>query len=318
MFDSEHFSDSAYHLNVEILLMGIATNGIVLVDADKKLYDQLCDKVEALAGTGKGKKTHILFEELLKQKRERKIVRFVTCRPKFENGRSEEEMVATLAIKCRSDTLIVSSPEEAAKFAMMARGSSVVPTSEYIQSDAEARRRHFSEAHLPPLDTLRPEVFDKTIVQATKFSKQLRFYDAMIGKGTGTSRFRDGIRRILKLWRDGSHFGRENLSAEIYTVVDKSHYRKKKPSESYYIVKKELVQRLQDELGIPINFFFKEDDSRISHCRMLQTESICINFDQGFDIFKPDGSFRRMVVNLYPAGEVHLSEYRNLPDFSLT
>lgn len=318
VFEAKNFSDPAYHLHVEIMLQGIRTNGVVIVDSTKKLYDLLCDKVEELVNVPRGENAHILFEELLKLNNDDKIVRFVQCRPAFGEGWTEEEMVAALVTQCRPDAVVISSDEDVSKLTLTARASSVVLTSNYIQSGIERQRRHYSEAHLPPLDTLPPEVFDKTIVQATKFSKQLRFYDAMIGKGTGTKRFRDGIRRILKLWRDGSHFGREKLSAEIYTVVDKSQYRIKTPSEAFYIVKKELVQRLQDELDIPIMFFFKQDDARISHSRMLQTESICINFDQGFDIFKPDGTFRRMVVNLYPAGEAHLSEYRRLPDFSLT
>ena len=76
-FAKRHFDDPAYHLNTEVLLRGIDDNGLILVDASGRLYNQLCDNVEQLASTKKGKTTHTLFEELLKKKKQ-KIVRFVS------------------------------------------------------------------------------------------------------------------------------------------------------------------------------------------------------------------------------------------------
>lgn len=71
-FAKSHFEDPTYHLNTEILLRGIDANGLILVDAKGRLYKQLCDNVEQLAGTKKGKTTHALFEELLKKKENRR------------------------------------------------------------------------------------------------------------------------------------------------------------------------------------------------------------------------------------------------------
>ena len=76
VFSPGRFADPAYHLNLEVFLRGIDSNGVVLVDADGCLYHKLCDAVEPLAGIGKGKTSHALFEELLKKRRQ-KVVCFV-------------------------------------------------------------------------------------------------------------------------------------------------------------------------------------------------------------------------------------------------
>jgi hypothetical protein len=56
-FAATHFADPSYHLNTEMFLRGIESNGLILVDAEERLYHELCDTVDPLAQLGKGKNT---------------------------------------------------------------------------------------------------------------------------------------------------------------------------------------------------------------------------------------------------------------------
>ena len=49
-FAATHFADPSYHLNTEMFLRGIDSNGLILVDAEERLYHELCDTVNPLAG----------------------------------------------------------------------------------------------------------------------------------------------------------------------------------------------------------------------------------------------------------------------------
>src|SRR5438067_4530902 len=105
-FAASHFADSSYHLNTEMFLRGIDSNGLILVDAEERLYHELCDAVDPLARLGKGKNTHALFEELLKKGRQ-KVLRFVkTCCS--VNGSPRTADVANQVIgRCGADAFLV-------------------------------------------------------------------------------------------------------------------------------------------------------------------------------------------------------------------
>src|ERR1700733_13111800 len=95
-FLASHFADPTYHLNMEVLLRGIDANGLILVDAEENLYEQMCDNVEPLANIGKGKTTHALFEELLKKRRQ-KVIRFVKTECSFDPDRQTAEIASCIA-----------------------------------------------------------------------------------------------------------------------------------------------------------------------------------------------------------------------------
>jgi hypothetical protein len=313
VFSLGRFADPTYHLNLEVFLRGIDSNGVVLVDADERLYERLCDAVEPLAGIGKGKTSHALFEELLKKRRQ-KVVRFVKTIFPFDRSRPDEEVAASLAKQCEVDALIVESSESAASAVALAGTASVVPLAEYIESRVESERRRCCEA-LPSLDQMAAGEFDRVIVNVTRFSKWLRFYDKQIGKGTGLSRFRKGLARVLQLWIDSAHFPKADLSVELFTVVDEAQYRQLEPSVAYHRVRGDLVDVLQQDFGIPIKLSFKRDNDGICHALHLQTQSIAVLFERGFDFVGDDGTLSRAFIKVDGACVSHLQEYRRLPEY---
>ena len=160
---------------------------------------------------------------------------------------------------------------------------------------------------------MEPGEFDRIIIGATRYTKWLRFYDKQIGKGNGLSRFRRGIERILALWTPHCYFPADQLSAELYTAVDKSIDPKYITQTAYHRVRLELVESLSRQFGIPIQFHFKEDTGQksISHPRHLQTQSLAIMYEKGFDYIENDGSFSRTTIKPDLCG-THLQEYRQL------
>ena len=315
-FAKSHFEDPTYHLNTEILLRGIDANGLILVDAKGRLYNQLCDNVEQLAGTKKGKTTHALFEELLKKKREQKIVRFVSTQFIPHASSSESESCASLTLHCRPDA-VIAQPDEAGRLAIRLGSSPpVISTPDYIGSRFEAQRRRFFES-LPPLDHMASGEFDRLIVGATRYTKWLRFYDKQIGKGSGLPRFRRGIERILALWTANAYFPLDQLSAELFTAVDKSISPICDTQTAHNRVRIEIAESLSQQFDVPFQFYFKQDSGQksISHPRHLQTQSIAIMFEKGFDFIENDGSFSRTTIKPDSCG-MHLQEYRQLTNYT--
>ena len=312
-FSVGHFADPTYHLNMEVLLRGIDTNGIILVDAEETLYQQMCDHVEPLANHGKGKTTHALFEELLKKHRQ-KIVRFVKTECSFNSNCKPSEVAASIATQCKADSLLTDGSHYAELSSATGSSVQVIPITEYIGSRIEADRRRFVES-LPPLDGMAAGEFEKLIVEATRFSRWLRFYDKQIGKGTNLGRFRKGLEKILQLWVADAHFPKNQLSAELFTVSDESQNRQYEPSVAYNRVKADLIDSLQHQFGIQIKLSVKRDPDSKCHPRHLQTQSLAILFEKGFDILEGNGSLCRSFMTVGGDFATHLHEFRQLPDY---
>lgn len=312
-FLASHFAEPTYHLNMEVFLRGIDTNGLILVDAEEKLYQKMCDNVESLASIGKGKATHALFEELLKKRRQ-KIVRFVKTDCSVPQSRQPADVASSLARQCKANTL-VADPANLVQLTASTGGSvQVISIADYIGSSVEAERRRCFE-NLPSLDRMASGEFDKLIVGATRFSRWLRFYDKQIGKGTSLSRFRRGIEKILQLWINAAHFPKDQLSVEVFTVIDESQYRHFEPSVAYYRVKDDLVGSLQQQFGIPIKLSIKRDPDSQCHPRHLQVQALAIMFEKGFDIFDDNGAFCRSFMTAAGDFNTHLQEFRQLAEF---
>jgi hypothetical protein len=312
-FDETHFADPRYHLNTEVLLRGIDSNGLVLLDTEERLYQTLCDSVEPLARLGKGKNTHALFEELLKKHRQ-KIVHFVKTRCSVNRNVQITDVVTQVARQCKADALVVASVNHSSVIAAALPNTPVISVPDYISSPVENKRRLWCE-RLPPVDQM-PLEFDALIERCTRYSCWLRFFDKQIGKGNSLSHFRRGIERILRLWLNAAHFPQDNLHAELFTVVDDSSYAKLSPDVAYRRVKDNLIQSLERDLGLRIELHFKHDVNSICHARHLQTQSLAISFDAGFDFINEDGTLRRNFIRIDGGCLEHLQEYRKLPNYN--
>lgn len=313
-FAAACFVDPTYHLNAEILLRGIDANGLILIDAEERLYNELCDQVETLANVGKGKTTHALFEELLKKKRQ-KIMRFVKTACSFNKARPTVDLATTVAIKCRADSLVVDPASREVIVSGVPAPTQVIAVPEYISSFVESERRRYCES-LSSVDQMPTGEFDRLIERSFRFSRWIRFYDKQIGKGNNLSHFRRGIERILRVWIQATSYPKDQLRAELFTVVDESPYKSFAPSVAFNRVKGDLIEPLQQQFGVTFTFAFKRDNESICHARHLQTSSTAILFEGGFDFLENDGTFRRVFIKLDGGCSAHLKQYRDLPAYT--
>ena len=312
-FSESLFADPTYHINMELFLRGIDTNGLILVDTGNRLYQQMCDNVELLKSHKKGKTIHALFEELIKKQRQ-KIIRFVFVKTAdISNPNLQPADVAlSVAIECGVGYIITNLANHPKIIAD--GGVQVLPVTNYSASSLEHERRNYV-SELPSLDTMAGGEFDKLISDATRYSRWLRFYDKQIGKGTSLGRFRQGMERILNRWVHSAHFPLADLSVELLTVVDESQHKVHDPSVAFYRVKHDLVDSLHNQFNIPIRLSVRRDPDSKMHARFLQTQSLAILFERGFDILGNNGALNTSFVTIGGNFECHLRTFRQLQEF---
>src|SRR5262245_42647484 len=72
-FDHAHFATPGYRDQAEMLLRGLESNGLLLIDPDSRLLKELNTRVEGL-GTKQGQQIQIRLAELQKKGRKRVVV----------------------------------------------------------------------------------------------------------------------------------------------------------------------------------------------------------------------------------------------------
>jgi hypothetical protein len=303
-FASTHFDAQGYRDHVEMFLRGMQSNGVLLVDSDKRLLNALSDQIDAL-GTKCGQQIRIRFEELRKPGRSRVVVTRCRCNATLNTL----EAARAVHDATRSDGLIVS--PDTTRLLQSGIGSDsdeLTSMAAYISSAFETSR-HMHLEHQPLLDQMGSDAFAAQIIRLTRFSKRLRFYDKQIGADGNLQGFRRGLGRILSLWTANAYHVRTSLTAEIYTCVQATQ----RPTEVVYQrLKDDIAAELSNAAGVQIGLFLKDDPGHLTHDRYLQTDSLAVYFSKGFDFLDRDGSLHRCSMRVDNTAHEHLSEYRGL------
>ena len=324
-FEAEYF-DALYTIQVVDFLKGIQRNGLLIVDSENRLRDALVRQYETLPSKPRGR-LRILVEELLLKRRTRRII---VCHLSSSNIPSMDllDLAYNLKEDTEADTLIVGNESLETLKSDGRFSESIIPLLEYRDSDFEMKRQRY-ESQVGPIDTLPKSEVGDLIIPSVRFTKWLRFYDAYIGSGENTSRFRKGIEYILSLWREHGFFADEQGvgSVEIFTrsanqIRDNETDQAKKSKlernqENHRKVLGELIEPLNEDFPWPIKLFVKNDPDGIFHARYLETQHAIIRIDRGFDLFDQNNEFRRNFFTLNMAESSHLRECRDLPDADL-
>ena len=196
-FDAEDFND-LYRIQAEDFLRGIWRNGVLIVDSERKLQEELYKK--AASFPIKSNRLRTLLTDLLKEKSKRVAVPSVL--PSNVSSTDLLDLTCHLKRDTEPDGLIVGSENfEKLRFDPEHRHG-IVPLSEYRDSNFEKLREKYFDG-LEPIDMLSESEVRDVIRRSVRFSKWLRFYDAYIGSGDNTSHFRKGIEYILSLFDVG-------------------------------------------------------------------------------------------------------------------
>ena len=318
-FDAEDFDD-LYAIHAEDFLQGIWRNGVLIVDSERKLQEELFKKAESLPI--KGNRLRTLLTDLLKEKSKRVAVPSIS--PSNASLRDLLDLACHLKTDTKPDGLLVGGENfEKLRFDPEHRHS-IVPLSEYRDSNFEKERQRYCDG-LGPIDTLSRSEVDEIVIRSVRFSKWLRFYDPYIGREDNTIRFRRGIRYVLTLWHKHGFFAREQGigNVEIFNCAegmqgDETNHAKQsrlaRNQENHQKVVRDIIEPLDNQFPWPVRLFVKDDPNRIFHARFLETQHAIIQIDSGFDLFKPDGNFKRNFFTLNMPASSHLKECRELPD----
>ncbi len=324
-FEADCFDD-LHTIHAEDFLKGIEKNGILIVDSKRRLQDALRDRIKSPAlPIAYQKRLQILVEELLKN-RKRRIVE-CSAAPHSTSPDNLLEIACNLKTETETDGLIVGDENFGKLRFHPEHRHGIVPLSEYRDSDFEKERQRYCDG-LGPIDTHSRSEVDEIVIRSIRFSKWLRFYDAYVGAGENTSHFRKGIEYILSLWYEHGFFAREQGTGnvEIFTCAERmqddetdhaKQSRLERNQESHRKVVRNLIEPLNNQFPWPVKLFVKNDPNRIFHARFLETQHAIIQIDTGFDLFKPNGKFKRNFFTLNMPASFHLKECRELPDADL-
>ena len=325
-FDANYF-DAVYRIQAEDYLNGIERNGLLIVDSGKRLQDALISRIKSLPDKY-GQQLLIKITELLLKKRTKRTIAI----PVSSNDVSPSNLL-DLAFQLKTDTkadaLIVGGESLETLESDQRYGADIVPLSEYRDSDFEANRQRY-ENQVGPIDTLPKTEVDDLIIRTVRFAKRLWFYDAYIGTGNNTSRFRKGIKYILSLWEDHGFFASQQGigNVKIFTCNatqiwdDETDHAKENKleqnQENYRKVVRELIEPLRNDFPWPVELFVKSDPNSIFHARYLETQHVIINVERGFDLFKQNGGFKRNFISLNMTASSHLKDCRELSDANVS
>src|SRR5262245_25934524 len=111
VFDPSEFAQPLYRGQAELLFRGLQCNGLVLVDSDGRLWEEVIDRLEKLPSK-LGQQLLIRAQELAKNKRS-KIIR---CNPQvcpIQPNADPFDAARKIAEACKADTMIVTSQGKA-------------------------------------------------------------------------------------------------------------------------------------------------------------------------------------------------------------
>ena len=311
VFDSGNFENPAYQMQVHLFFDALQSNAVLLVDPKAILFEDIHCAIEKL-GIKFRQRLMVYLTELrkdLRQKRNRRTVVKVD-QSKYGTDQNYSSLQQCLEVaKASGADAVFLSEEEIGNISQNSVDVQVERMSEYYDTKFEEKRRGFVES-LPSNDKMQPKEFDDLIVRATRFSRWLRIYDKQIGKSSSPSKFNNfgrGIERILRLWIQHCHFAPDFF--EIITVSESRHGG----HETNRSVRKQLL-KMGEKLNLKTRVNIKQDENGIFHDRFLQTQTIPVEFERGFDFQEKDGGLKRAWLRVAYNGEEHLQECRNLPD----
>ncbi len=321
-FTTASFLERGTQDQVAMLFRGIESNGVLFLDSDGRLLDELENKINELPD--KYKQDLRIRLEWLRKKEGRG--RLIKCRADICNTSREQppwERAQRVATGAGADAV----------FAALEHcdpwhdgdQTEICPLSNYASSRFEEKRRWYMDS-MPNADKLTPSEFDEAMARVTRFSRWVRFFDKQIGKGTNPSNFRRGIERVLNIWKENSHFPPDHV--EIVTVVDArvldtddeyaAQRKRKQNAEIRLKLDKTLVAPLQKQFRCSIRLSVKATGHDIFRNRYLQTEQAVIHFSEGFDLFNDDESPRDNIIQVRNQDRGRLDDLRRLPDYAPT
>ncbi|MCC6694825.1 MAG: hypothetical protein IT365_04245 [Candidatus Hydrogenedentes bacterium] len=307
VLEASRFEDSGYATQARLFLRGIAQNGFLLVDPERRLHNAVAEQLRALP-TKHGQRIQILWEECCKTSKH--VMRCDRQRFGALGNVPIGDVARHCGRRCSVDAIISTESEE----------PNVESIRAYDESPFEATRCAFL-AGSGRLDRMpRPQV-NELLVRAIRFAKWLRFYDKQIGKGgDNLDDFRKGLEHILALWQEHRHFI-DGPPGDVTIYTCEAGSSPQENSRAMEKVRNEILAPLRSKFGkfgfricLELKQLRNKAERELTHPRYLQAQGTIVLFERGFDFVRRDNKgFRCTTLKLDPKAEDILREYRALP-----
>lgn len=293
-----HYSD-----NILLFLRGIHTNGVIVGDAHGTLTRKMREQYDLSPSSKRDPEIKVRFEELFNPNAQfKRVMDCINC-PGPTVEISTEELIQIADTASKADAVL--GPTE---------------LQHYVRCRFEKRRDDYSQFK-GSLHQVLDERIEDIIVRSVRFSNWLRFNESQLAtkpKPNETfeakcARFYEGFSYILDLWAGhGVRFRHGPSEVAIITAV--SRYTSLEEIRRFENEIREFVcDPLQKKFKVPVNLSLKRDEHGVVHYRCLQTESVVLAFDRGFDLFCK-GKKRRFKANNVNLGDIkRCREYQDLP-----
>jgi hypothetical protein len=297
-FSAAPLRDPLQRAGARAFLRGILRNGVILSDPKGRLQADMCQEVKDLPSSlGQDLKT--LLAEILKTRHRH----LFTCKtlPLTETDYHTRRTLIRRVMELTAADGIVTDRDGHGEFLQAGvHGGRVVPLHRYEESYLEQARDRF--IHDPPLPDRIPDAeFDDLIARFTRFSPWLRFYDKPMGKAKGPEKFREGIDRIVRVWKSRS----QPLPLEGITLVTcGSANRRTTAGEVIDKIARPIARAHQ----VPVSLWIKRDPDRIFHARHLESCQAVVRFDVGFMLFDENMRRVRNLLTIENPRRQHLRE----------
>lgn len=283
-------------------LKGIKANGVIIVDKEEVLIEQLSLSIKDLP-IKFGQQVNIIWEEILKNKHSRMVISSYS----FDEDGLTVASIWRLAEMTRAEAVVTSDTHK--DILLKSKSDervNPIALGEYLGSSLDNRRRWYME-EVPPIDQLTVFEADNLIGKAIMYSRSLSFFDQYIAHDI--PKYRLGIKRILDLWLKHGLFAQcPEASVELITCRP-GHMTM---TEARSSVMEKLVKPLASQFPFAIRALLRHNHAPHGHPRHLQTDNGILLFDRGFDLCVSSHSikYKRCIVKLDNGSAKHLSELR--------
>ena len=301
------------------LLTRILQNGVLISDHKYGLLRQLEGQISQLPIKSQ-QRLEALFTEILKQKK-----RYIFRHEQGIEG-NIQTFTRTVCREIKPDALISGGSCLGERRECVGESTLCLDLAEYLDSSIEKKGLGYMN-DVPPLDKLGESMLKEYLAPVLQCAAWLRIYDPFIGKtGHNLAAFTRGIQWLIDLWNKEGYFKVfQPAFVEIYTNAfhvpsGQREYEKQRREERRTRIIKDVRREFLDKLndaGMPIKIkmIFKDDPE--FHMRVLETPSVCIQFDKGFDLFKSGKLRRNNLVMHHQNTRDQLNDLRALSDVAV-
>jgi hypothetical protein len=269
------------------LIDAVRSNMILFFDEDSRDLSIFKNRLYDLLSHPAGQRARIKFTEILKDKKQKNRLRcFPTLHGQIKNPIFIENQLP--------EALVIT---ENGKEPSHLQDKIVIFRSliQYLDSDVEENRLSYSNTISPSSI----EEFGSIFRKATRYSKDLSFYDPYAGRGINAKKYYKSIKLLLDIWLKSCQDCSKKMT--IYSVFEENQFNSKVgknlPFEKIKILLTEdLLNPIKENYGVSVSVKMKKFEHTEDHDRFFETDTGFFGMTRGFDILTDGGGLKNFSI----------------------